>query len=336
MLDETDLALVDALQISPRASWTKLSTVLGLAPITLARRWQRLVDSGAAWVSVAHSDASARGAIIELTCAPGTEMAVATRLAKLPYVSTVGITSGEYHVFANIVAPTLAATTNVLLNGLPLPPHVTRMRSHVFGSLFGGMVWRLGVMNSSQTAKIREAIGPPPQEIRPFSALDRALFLALSRDGRRTFTDLAEELGTMPKAVQRRLNRLQRNGDIAFRCDVARALAGWHTMALLWLTVPDTDLRAVGHRVAGWPETRMCAAVASPTNLALIVNLRSFEHLEEVLIRIARAFPGVSVTERRLVLRQVKIYGRVVDEDGRCIEVIPADPWSALPEVKAD
>ncbi|MFF4771499.1 Lrp/AsnC family transcriptional regulator [Microtetraspora fusca] len=106
--------------------------------------------------------------------------------------------------------------------------------------------------------------------------------------------------------------------------------------ALLWLTVPDTDLRAVGHRVAGWPETRMCAAVASPTNLALIVNLRSFEHLEEVLIRIARAFPGVSVTERRLVLRQVKIYGRVVDEDGRCIEVIPADPWSALPEVKAD
>ncbi|MEV4250780.1 AsnC family transcriptional regulator [Streptosporangium canum] len=329
LLDEIDLALVDALQINPRASWTKLAQVLGLAPITLARRWQQLQDAGAAWVSVAHSNARAHGAIIELTCEPGTEMEVAARLAQLPYVSTVGITSGEYHVFANIVAPTLSTTTNVLLNGLPLRPHVIRMRSHVFGSLFGGMVWRLGVMNPSQTEQIRETAGPPPQEIRAFGPLDRALFLALSHDGRRPHTDLAEELGTTPHAVRRRLDRLLRNGDIAFRCDVARRLAGWHMLALLWLTVPDTDLRAVGKRLADWPETRMCAAVVSPTNLALIVNLRSFEHLEELLIRTARSFPSVSVTERRLILRQVKIYGRVVDEDGRCLQVIPADPWAA-------
>ncbi len=75
-------------------------------------------------------------------------------------------------------------------------------------------------------------------------------------------------------------------------CDVARELAGWHTLALLWLTVPDMELRAVGHRVASWPETRTCAAVASPTNLALFENLRSFEHLEEVLIRIATKCRG--------------------------------------------
>lgn len=72
----------------------------------------------------------------------------------------------------------------------------------------------------------------------------------------------------------------------------------------------------------------MCAAVASPTNLAAILNLRSFEHLEEILIRIATSLPGVTVTERRLVLRQVKIYGRLVDEDGRSIGVIPPDPWA--------
>ncbi|RSM99504.1 Lrp/AsnC family transcriptional regulator [Nonomuraea sp. WAC 01424] len=329
LLDETDLALVDALQISPRASWTKLAQVLGLAPITLARRWQRLQETGAAWVSVAHSNARAHGAIIELTCEPGTEMEVATRLARLPYVSTVGVTSGEYHVFANIVAPTLSATTDVLLNGLPLRPHVTRMRSHVFGGLFGGMVWRLGVMNPAQTERIRETVGPPPQEVRPFGPLDRALFLALSHDGRRPHTELAEELGTTPHAIRRRLDRLLRNDDIVFRVDVARRLAGWHLLALLWLTVPDTDLRAVGNRLATWPETRMCAAVTTSTNLALIVNLRSFEHLEELLIRAARLSPGVAVAERRLILRQVKIYGRVVDEDGRCLQVIPADPWAA-------
>ncbi|MEV4371924.1 hypothetical protein AB0J71_32975 [Nonomuraea sp. NPDC049637] len=79
----------------------------------------------------------------------------------------------------------------------------------------------------------------------------------------------------------------------------------------------------MGNRLATWPETRMCAAVTASTNLALIVNLHSFEHLEELLIRAARLSPGVAVAERRLILRQVKIYGRVVDEDGRCLQVIP-------------
>ncbi|GCD93055.1 Lrp/AsnC family transcriptional regulator [Embleya hyalina] len=332
VLDETDLALVDALQINPRASWTKLADVLGPAPITLARRWRRLVDDGAAWVSVAHGDARARGAIVEWACAPGTETALASHLARLPHVGTVGITSGEYQVFANIVAPSLAATTRVLLNGLPLPPYVIRMRSHVFGGLFGGMTWRLGVLNRAQAERIRETLGPPPREMRPFGPRDRALFLALGHDGRRTYTDLAEELDTTPNAVRRRLGRLRRNGDIVYRCDVARALAGWHTTALLWLAVPDIDLRTVGHRMASRPETRMCAAVAGPSNLAVIVDLRSFDHLEEVLVRIATAFPGVVVTDRRLVLRPVKIHGRLVDETGRCIEVIPPDPWAATPD----
>ncbi|MFF3670155.1 phosphotransferase [Microtetraspora malaysiensis] len=53
-----------------------------------------------------------------------------------------------------------------------------------------------------------------------------------------------------------------RGRGIAFRCDVARGLAGWHTMALLWLTVPDTDLRTVGRRMAGWPESRRTAGAS--------------------------------------------------------------------------
>jgi hypothetical protein len=35
----------------------------------------------------------------------------------------------------------------------------------------------------------------------------------------------------------------------------------------------------------------------------------------------------VEVVDRRLVLRQVKVYGRIVDEQGRCVRVIPVDPW---------
>jgi hypothetical protein len=41
-LDELDFALIDALQIAPRASWKLNADVLGLNPVTDARRWERL------------------------------------------------------------------------------------------------------------------------------------------------------------------------------------------------------------------------------------------------------------------------------------------------------
>ncbi|WP_147404093.1 hypothetical protein [Nocardia panacis] len=76
--------------------------------------------------------------------------------------------------------------------------------------------------------------------------------------------------------------------------------------------------------------------MAGSANLVLIVNLHSFEHLEEVLIRIAANFPTVTVTERRLVLRQVKIYGRLVDAEGRSVGIVPPDPWAVPTGSKVD
>jgi hypothetical protein len=40
-LDELDLALVNALQISPRAPWTEVATALEVDAATVARRWQQ-------------------------------------------------------------------------------------------------------------------------------------------------------------------------------------------------------------------------------------------------------------------------------------------------------
>lgn len=328
MLDETDLALIDALQIAPRASWSRLGEVLELAPITLARRWERLSGDGSAWLSVSNSNATARGAILEIACRPGAEAGVAEELASRPYVSTVGIATGEYQVYALVVASTVDDTARLLL-GARFPDGVRKVRSHVFGGLYGGMTWRLRVINQKQETRLRRPSPPPVGDARPFGPQDRQLFIALARDGRRPYTELAAELHSTPKAVQRRINRLERSGEIVFRCDVARRLAGRGASALIWLSVPDADLPAAGAVIAAWAESRMCAPVASAANLVLFVDLRSFEHLEEVLVRIARTLPSATVIDRRLVLRQVKVYGRLVDESGRSIGVVPPDPWYA-------
>ncbi|MFE5785727.1 Lrp/AsnC family transcriptional regulator [Rhodococcus erythropolis] len=327
VLDETDLALIDALQVNPRSSWLQLGDALGIAPITLARRWERLRNSGAAWVSITQPPEKSRGAVIELSCTPQSEMAVARHIAQLPYISTVGITTGDYQVYANLLAPTLSATTHALLQSISLPADVTRMRSHVFGSMFGGIQWRLGVLNRAQTDLLRDPAAQSTRQSRPFGPQDRDLFLALAEDGRRAYTDLAEELNSSVHGIRRRVRDLLSQGEITFRCDAARSLSGWHTMALLWLSVPDQDLRTMGKDISTWEETRQCSAVVGAVNLLLIVNLRSFEHLEQIATRIRDRHPSAQIVDRRLVIRQVKVYGRLVDQQGRSTHTIPVDAW---------
>lgn len=331
VLDERDLALVDALQVNPRASWAHLAPVLDVAPITLARRWGRLAASGAAWVTVTLGQTRRTGALIEFRCAPGRAEEVALDLAERPDLITVGVTSGDYDVFALAFTATEATLPELLPHRMPLPAGVTEVRTHVMSRVLGGFRWRMGVMNHQQTDRVREPPRVDPGAIRSLGEQDRALFLALGRDGRRRHTDLARELGSTPQAIRRRLDRLGRRGDITFRCDVARPLAGWHAMALLWLSVPDADVLAVGTALSSLPETRLCALTASSHNVVLVVNLHCLEHLVELAERISRAHPCLRIADRRLVLRPVKVHGRIVDGLGRSVRAIPVDPWVGVP-----
>ncbi|MET8800985.1 AsnC family protein [Nocardia sp. NPDC004568] len=48
--DDIDFRIVHALQSAPRAPWGAVGEVAGVSAPTAARRWERLVDSGLAWI----------------------------------------------------------------------------------------------------------------------------------------------------------------------------------------------------------------------------------------------------------------------------------------------
>ncbi|MER5916614.1 AsnC family protein [Streptomyces sp. NPDC001982] len=50
LLSEEELALIQAMQLRPRASWTDLGRALGVDPVTVARRRGRLAERGEAWI----------------------------------------------------------------------------------------------------------------------------------------------------------------------------------------------------------------------------------------------------------------------------------------------
>ncbi|WP_410557592.1 AsnC family protein [Arthrobacter globiformis] len=48
MISELDLEIVNALQINPRAEWSRVADALGLSGPTVARRWNALSGHGQA------------------------------------------------------------------------------------------------------------------------------------------------------------------------------------------------------------------------------------------------------------------------------------------------
>ncbi|MFD8216034.1 AsnC family protein [Streptomyces sp. NPDC059697] len=73
-LDELDRGVVHALQIHPRAPWTLVGEVLGVNPVTAARRWHRLEEAGLAWVTACPRLSNSRivvTGVVEVDTEPG-------------------------------------------------------------------------------------------------------------------------------------------------------------------------------------------------------------------------------------------------------------------------
>ena len=84
-LDELDYSLVNALQIAPRAPWSLIGEVLGISPVTAARRWERLTGEGHAWMTGYCSSPLWRDmpyVLVTLGCAAGSVRQVADALAR--------------------------------------------------------------------------------------------------------------------------------------------------------------------------------------------------------------------------------------------------------------
>jgi DNA-binding Lrp family transcriptional regulator len=334
-VDELDVALLDALHLNPRVSFEELGQVLNVSAATVARRWRRLESTGRAWVSSAPGPRlPARAAVFEAECDPGAARSVAERLAALPQVFSVNITTGRDDVYALLVAADQPLLSELLVDTLPAIAGLRRVRSALITQLFSGTRWRLGGLSSGQV----HAVTPEPAttgQQHGFDEFDRRIFLALQRDGRLSFRDLAATVGRPEASVRHRVGLLTRTGALAFRTDFARVEAGWPTAVALDLRVAGSGAAgsgaaAVGRALVRYPETRFCVATAGGGAAGLFVTLQLHElsALDAVIDRLLAEHPTVEVLSTRVVLRSVKSWGRLLGPDGRARDVVPVDPWA--------
>lgn len=323
--DELDIAIVDAVRTAPRASWRDLATVLGVDPATVSRRWSRMQSAGVAWVT-AHLSGSATPtcALVEIDCTPGRSGEVADVLATDVEAATIKLTSGARDVLVLAQAPDLDALADYLLNRVERVPGITHVRSHLMmWSALEASRWREGALNSEQRRRLRADAGPRPHHGAVLQAPDRRIAHALSIDGRMSFERLAEHVGLGPVAVRRRLTRLEETGLITFRCDTSRHLSGRAVAAVYFGSVDVHDLESVEERIRTLPGARACNLVAGPYNVIIDGWLRSTAEVHDLERRMSQVLPALRIQDRSVVLRTVKLLGRVLDAEGRSVRSVP-------------
>ncbi|MEU4769399.1 Lrp/AsnC family transcriptional regulator [Actinosynnema sp. NPDC023794] len=329
--DETDLRLVHAMQAAPRATWHEVGRSLGIDPVTAARRWQVLSDTGFARVTaypeVRLWAADHCNAFIEIDIEPTSRAHAVEVLSRIPQVVSISIISSGRDLFLTLLTPDLATLSHLVLHRLHALPGLRRTRTHTVTTVYGeGNHWRLGALEPQRRARAVPP-GRPTGGRAVWKPHHREVLRALD-DGRRPAAEIAVRTGRSGSTVRRWLNEMVDGRLLSLRCEVAQPVTGWPIAATFWARVPPDELDRTATALTELPEVRLCAAVTGADNLVMTLWLRSLGDVQRLEAELARRLPALTLTDRAVTLRAVKRMGCLLDEAGRITDVVPVDPWA--------
>ncbi|GAB2737647.1 Lrp/AsnC family transcriptional regulator [Salinifilum aidingensis] len=317
-LDERDLALLHALQLSPRISWAEAARVLGSTASTLAGRWHRLRSEGAAWVTV-HPGRSLTGvtvAFIDIDVAPTERDEVVRALCRDPRAATIEEAASGRDLLVTVFVADQDALARFALEDLASLPGVRRIDTRVATRIhWEGSQWRLDALDRNQQSRLRSARDNdsepalPPRDYWP-------LVEALTRDGRCSAADLARLTGRKPATVRRQLARLIFSGLVSFRCEIAQLRSRWPVICTWFARVPQQELERTVQSLTTLPELRLCASVSGEANLMFTVWAGSPGDLLALERRMNEKLPWMTLVESVFGLRTPKRMGWILDPSG--------------------
>lgn len=322
-LDETDLALVHALQLQPRVTWSRLARVLGVDASTLTRRWSRLTQEGLAWFTCYPSRSKdwtghdwEAHAFVEVECFPGHRQTVMDELARKPRVWNIDATSGRRDLMLTMVAPSIVDLDEEVDTSVAAIPGVQATRTHFFRSVIrDGTSWRLNALSAEQQHALTPA--PTRDSVSRPGPRDLELLRMLGPDARLPAATVAEQLGCSPSTAGRWIKRVVDSRFAAVRCEIAHYVAGWQVAATLWIDVPQQELKSVAAAIARLPEIRLCVTISSEANLVAQIWLHRLEHLDRFEMLLATRFPGTRILDRWITPHFAKRLCHLIGRDGR-------------------
>ena len=131
---------------------------------------------------------------------------------------------------------------------------------------------------------------------------DERILAALQDDGRRSFRDIAREVGVSDGTVRTRVRRLQAAGALRFLAFVDPAQLGHRVLALVLARVEAEHQDRVIKACTAWPETTYVSSLLGRTDVYLQVICADNDTLWSIVSRL-RTLPGVLETETMLEMQ---------------------------------
>lgn len=144
----------------------------------------------------------------------------------------------------------------------------------------------------------------------PLDDIDRRIIAILQADGRRAYSQIAEDLGIPASSVRYRVQRLEDTGVLQI-VGIANPLTiGFDRLAMIGMRVRPGSAHAVCRELRELPETSYVVMTAGQYDVMVEVICRDTDHFTDLLNRRMHLIDGVVSTDSFFVLEVHKLaYG---------------------------
>jgi DNA-binding Lrp family transcriptional regulator len=312
-LDETDAAIVRALQEDARVPYSVLAELAGVSETHVRRRVRALLDADVISLTTV-ADPRVFGldwmAWVALSARHAEVPQIAERLVAMPAINYVVVTAGSVDVLAE-VACTTADELLALLVEIRALPGVRRSDTLIFLRL---------LQQRFEWGPARDVPGRHPMTLNneqaELDAEDIAIVRSLAVDARASFRAMSRDLGISQRRISEKFTRLVDSGIIRVSAVANPTNLGFNAMAWLGIQVyANADFEAVASQIAAVPAVSYLAATAGRYDLMAEVACHDREELLNTLAEEISSIDGVDHIDTAFYLRL--LYRRTVE------------PWSA-------
>ncbi|MET9663614.1 MULTISPECIES: Lrp/AsnC family transcriptional regulator [Streptomyces] len=164
----------------------------------------------------------------------------------------------------------------------------------------------------------------------PLDDTDRQIIAALQADGRRPYSQIAEELDIPASSVRYRVQRMEENGTLQI-VGIANPLTiGFDRFAMVGIRVAPGTAPEVCRRLRELPETSYVIMTAGNYDVMAEVICRDTDHFTDLMNRRLHLIDGIVSTDSFFVLEVHKLaYGWGVGEVDTSLLDAPQPPLGA-------
>lgn len=306
-LGSLDRRIVAALQAEPRASWAAVAKVARTTETTAARRASRLLETGVLRLTgLADPIRCGFGqpVLLQLKCEPSRAGLIADALARREDVRFCGLTTGRWDVVAELISSSRDDLARVVVDELGQVPGITESSTALVTRTYKmSYDWSRGLLDvaSGEVSPGIESAGavetqwhdPTASAAVDLDDADLHLLAAVADNGRRSYADIASEVGLSETAVRRRMERLVRERCLIFSAYVEPEALGYHLEFLVWLRMTYRELDRAAAELAAHREVRYLSATAGSAELVCEVVLPEQGDLYAFTTEVLGRLPGL-------------------------------------------